>query len=317
MAPATDVDVADQPVSWRSRLSDWWSGRESSQQLPRDTQRLRQGDIPRSSHISEADRARIMEIEAPQQVFGPGRNGPGSNFFYEKLMAPLNPGPERSLLIVGAGLGASARVLHHRYGARVVGLEASATVAGKAGEINEEEGITERIDIRAFNPEGAKLPGRNFDCALVEPLMFAVQHKVELLRELDFTLKKGGQMILLDFVVGALTDDNKADWRTWLESEKPAPKVRTSGEQKDLFAKARLKVRQSSDITPLYAQMLTKAWARCLDRLERLPRGQLQTDPALRGVAELAEYWSRRAVLMETGALKLMRYHIGKAKFGG
>ena len=315
MATAAPINVADD-TSWRSRLTSWFTGRGKATSSTKQAVRRIQHQVPQGA-ISEADRERILLIEAPQYVFGEGRNSPGSAAFYEQLMAPLKPGPDRSMLVLGAGLGFSARALHRSFGGRVSGLDPVAGVVEKAVELTEAEGLSEQVKLRTFNPELAKLPERAFDCVLVEPLMFALQNKVELLREIDLTLKNNGQMILLDFVVGKLHENHKNEWRGWLDSEKPAPKVRTTGEQKDLFEKAKLKVRQSTDITQPYAQMVTRTWARCLDRLEGKPRAELQTDPTLRGVAELAEYWGRRAMLMEVGALKLRRYHVTKAKFGG
>lgn len=317
MSAAQTIDGASEAPSggWRARFSAWWQGAGGSQESKRLTKRLLRPQMP-AAVISEADRERILQIEAPQLVWGAGNSGPGNPAFYEKLLGSIELEPSHQLLVLGAGLGGAARALGQRFDVAVTGLEASAAVTAKAGELTEAAEMSDKVTIRAFNPEGAKIKARSADVVLVEPLLFSLQNKLELLRELDLALKGPSQIVLLDFVLGGLTDDNKEDWNHWTEHERPQPKVRTMGEQKSLFKKAKLKLRQANDITPLYNRMIVKAWADCLDEVESRSKQEQQTDPVLRGVAELAEFWARRAALMEMGALKVVRFQLGRAKFG-
>lgn len=306
---------ADAPSGWRARLTDWWHGRTGGRDSQRLTRRLGRPAMPQAA-LSQADRERILGIEAPQYVWGPLRVGPGTPAFYEKLMTTVNPSADETLLVVGAGLGGPSRMLHDRFGARIDGLETSPAVVAQAKAVLESADLADAIRLKPFNPEGTKLPDRAYDCALMEPMLYGIQNKLELLREIDLALKPTGQLVLLDYVVGGLNEHWADAWREWTDSERPSPKVRTSGEMKELFRKAKLKVRASNDITPIYAQMITRTWAGCLDRLEHRSKAEQQTDPVLRGVAELAEIWARRVALMEVGALKVVRYQLAKSKFG-
>lgn len=316
--PAAQTAGADAGESggWRARFASWWDGAGRSQESQRLTKRLLRPQLPAAA-ISEADRERIMRIEAPQLVWGAGHSGPGNPAFYEKLLSSAAVEPGHDMVLVGAGLGGAARDLRRRFDISVTGLEASEAVVEKAGELNAEADMADKVSVRAFNPEALKLKARSTDVVLVEPLLFSVQNKLELLRELDLSLRGAAQIVMLDFVLGGITDANKEDWNHWTEHERPQPKVRTMGEQKTLIRDARLKLRQANDITAIYNRMIVKAWARCLDQVEAKSKSDQANDPVLRGVAELAEFWARRAALMEMGALKVVRFQLGRAKFGG
>jgi SAM-dependent methyltransferase len=299
---------------WRSRITDWWHGRGAATTVARSAPIRRPETRQRVGN--RLDRERLLAVDAPQYVWGEGRVGPGSRTFYEKLLVPLNPPENGRMLILGAGLGGPAREISKKFGVQVLGLEASPAVVAKGTELLEAEGAAQAVSLRGFSPEMAKLTGGAQDVVLAEPLLFAVQNKLELLRELDLTLKPGGKIVLLDYVVGAVKDDMRQLWEEWQEVERPRPRPRTLGELKGLFKKAKLKVRATHDVTARYNAMVTRAWARCLDRIEALPRAEQQADPVIQSVAELAETWGRRSQLMEHGVLRVVQITGSKAKFG-
>ena len=101
-------------------------------------------------------------------------------------------GPSDRILDLGCGTGIVARILRERLGgaARIIGLDASAAMIGKARSVAPE------LDFRDGNAMALPFPDHSFDLVLSQQMLQFVPDRAAALREARRVLVPGGRLLL-------------------------------------------------------------------------------------------------------------------------
>ncbi len=112
------------------------------------------------------------------------------------LLVPL-PSSMR-VLDVGAGYGGSARYLTRRFGVHVTCLNLSEVQNHRNRELNERDGLAERIDVVDGDFEALPFAENSFEVIWSQDAILHSGNRPKVLAEIDRVLKPGGQVIFTD-----------------------------------------------------------------------------------------------------------------------
>jgi demethylmenaquinone methyltransferase/2-methoxy-6-polyprenyl-1,4-benzoquinol methylase len=111
-------------------------------------------------------------------------------------------GPEDRVLDVACGTGMVSRALVDRWGCRVVGLDQSASMLGRArAKLAADPRLAERVTLVEGEAEGLPFGDREFDHLTFTYLLRYVDDPGTTLRELARVVKPGGRVSSLEFCV--------------------------------------------------------------------------------------------------------------------
>ncbi len=143
--------------------------------------------------LFEALPARYDELGAALSFFQDPR-------WREAMVDVVGADSKQLVLDVATGTGLVARALVHRYGCRVVGLDQSAPMLGRArAKLASEPGLGERIELVEAEAETLPFADRKFDHLTFTYLLRYVDDPALTLRELARVVKPGGRIASLEF----------------------------------------------------------------------------------------------------------------------
>ncbi len=99
---------------------------------------------------------------------------------------------------VGGGYGGAARWLAKRYGCHVTCLNLSLAQNRRDREMNEEQGLADKIDVVDASFENIPSPDADFDLAWSQDAILHSGERAKVLKEVDRVLKPGGEFIFTD-----------------------------------------------------------------------------------------------------------------------
>lgn len=117
----------------------------------------------------------------------------------EHMAVRLGPlGGNRQVLDLGAGYGGAARYLASTYGVKVTALNLSEVENERHRKLNEEAGLTERIEV--LDGDFADIPCEDglFDIAWSQDALLHSDRRGAVFGEVDRVLKPGGQFVFTD-----------------------------------------------------------------------------------------------------------------------
>ena len=190
-------DMVKVPLKWRMKA--WWEGYD------RDDIRKR---LARGEEIDEADLERSAEktksssgnpigwdenrLESTQIIWGEGYCGPGGPEYVKSMSKLLCMNSNMSVAVIGADLGGPSRVLATKFGAWITGYEESKELAEKGMLHSVKAGLEGKAPIQVYDPKNADIFERTFDRAYSKEVLYTVEDKKSLLKNVFKNLKDGG-----------------------------------------------------------------------------------------------------------------------------
>jgi sarcosine/dimethylglycine N-methyltransferase len=187
----------------------------------------------------------------------------------ERMVDPVAPGPEDTVLDVGCGYGAFARYLAKRFGCKVVASNISDRELEWGEELTSEQGLDDKVSFKWADFHELPFANASFDvCVSQEAFLHAVD-KALVMREVGRILKPGGRLIFTDLLVRDGTAD--AD-RERIYERVNSPVMWDTHDYKAAIADAGLRLQThknwSSNVAPTYAWVRNQLKARH-DEFER------------------------------------------------
>ncbi len=140
---------------------------------------------------------------------------------------------------------------------------------------------------------------------------YTVMGKENLLKAIERALKDKGQIIFTDFVVKQAKQEPEAVTR-WRAAEPMRTAPWFVENYTDLATQLGLEMRICEDMTKKYRGLVMEGWSRFMDILKTQ-----QLEPRLMlAVVQEAELWHSRIKALDSGEVRLYRFHMLKKKPG-
>jgi SAM-dependent methyltransferase len=302
----------------RQRFMAWWDGyylpeepkpekpdqpaaTDSNAQLEADAKAVAAGGLP--------DKWSVARVKVSELIWSDGFSFPGGSEHVLKLVKPMGLNKEKSLLDLNSGLGGAARVIAKAFGTYVTGMDASPTLAKAGMAASEKAGLAKKAIIESFDPLTVILPQRKYDAIFARLVFLPLEHKKRLLAQVEQALKPGGQLMFLEFALGA-ADASGAALKAWRDGEDHPPHPITIDAYAAELQALKMDVRVAEDMTPEFRSLVLEGWARLAGGLKP---NSLAPDEA-QGLTHEVELWSRRIAAFDSGDLRMARLYAIKKK---
>lgn len=296
----------------RQRFVAWWEGYylpdepTAAPEPSADTA----GDATASPPQGELeDRWSAARIKVSELIWSDGFSFPGGAEHVLKLVKPMGLTKEKSMLDIGSGLGGAARVISKTFGTWVTGMEASETLAAAGMAASERAGLGKKAPIESFDPSTVILPARKFDAVFARLIFLPLSDKKRLLAQMCETLKPGGQLMFLEFVLSAPGATSPA-LAAWQAGEDHPPHLWTTDEFAKQMRALKMDVRVAEDMTSEFRGLVLEGWARLAKALKP---STLAPDEA-KSLTHEVELWGRRIAALDAGTLRMARFYAIKNK---
>lgn len=309
------------------RFHAWWEGYDVAdleaklgrrpqneaglQQTEKKTERLPKSPENTLSIVKRVPWTEIR-IRLTQLVWGEGYCGPGGPNNIIRMAKYLNLTSEKSIVILGAGLGGQARTLAKEYGVWVDGYESSEALAQEGMKMSVSMGVAKKAQIMHKDLNNIYNISRRYDCFFSKEALFTVKAKPPLLKAIYGSLKPDGLFLFTDFI---LRDDSclqNPDVQDWIKQEPHKPYPSTSENLVKELEHCGFNVRVDEDITKDYLGLVAKAWSNAEQLVKDLVEKGEDARESLETVAKEAKFWERRKKIMNSGDLRVMRYLVHK-----
>jgi cyclopropane fatty-acyl-phospholipid synthase-like methyltransferase len=240
-------------------------------------------------------------IEVAEKMWGEGLTTPGGRDYMESLVKPLGLTKAMSVLDLSAGLGGLTRTIHRVYGAWVTGLEANPMLAQYGMEYSKKGGLRKQAPISHYDPNAFKID-RRYDAIFAKETLFTVADKGALFRKINESMKPGGQVMLIDYVL--TSQDVLPNLKAWSDVEPQEPFPWSIDEAKETFRRLGFDVRVAEDGTAYQISSIASA----LSILQKHLESHELDEETRTAVTSEVGLWAKRAEALMKG-LKLYRFH--------
>ena len=304
--PRREVESGRLP--WKIRLKAWWDGYDV--QLPG----------PQAKGVKKSHQVRAPDAQKPwtdariglvQEVWGDGFDRPGGPELSVELVKPLGLDSSMTVLDIGAGLGGGTRAICKAFDVWITGVERDPTLAQVGHELSNIAGMGRKAPIYNDDPNDLELKERGYDCIFSRETLFQVADKGTLLQTIDHGLKPGGHLVFTDLVIADVRKDSEG-FKAWKENEEVEPHVWNLTDYREALKDLKLDIRISENITPRLVTAIKKGWASYMQAAKE--SGDMTEKGEL--IMREAELWMRRLKVLETGELRIYRFHALKKSEG-
>ena len=184
--------------SLRERFQAWWDGEEILEPLAEPAPEPE----PKHEVHYEAPKQHweTSRVSLVQNVWGEGFASPGGRDHVLNMVTIFGLDPAMTVLDLGAGLGAAARIMCEKFGVWVTGLEADAALAEAGMALSVKVGLGEKAQIKVFDPDKFEHKQKSVDCVFSKEFLFTVGDKTKFLTAIEDLLKPKGQLLFTDFI---------------------------------------------------------------------------------------------------------------------
>ena len=216
-----------------------------------------------------------------------------------RLVRPFNLRPGARLLHVGAGLGGVSVAIAKSTGCRVAGFECDPAVIDASEPWIRQ---SKRVTMTLLNAGGPEPPGPRWDHAYVRFVAHDLTERDQFLARCKVAMMPVGHITVVDYASGPNASPELA---AWMARQRNHSEPWTVERWRGSFARSGFDLRIEEDMSTQHRLRILAAWHRLLaeGRLAGLGRRQLAP------LVSAAERWLREAVLIETGALRVMRFY--------
>lgn len=260
---------------------------------------------PKVDEVWPATRLNVVE-----KMWGEGFITPGGAGQVKKLLPLLALDKKKSVLVLGPGLGGINFTMVEETGVWITGLERDTELAKLGHESMIRAQLKRQAPVHYNDLENLQLKPKSFDAALSFEGTLTVVDKKALFSAVADGLRVGGELY---FSTLALPDTNPPNDKVkeWMAGEparaKPHPWPIEA--MQAMLASLNMEVRPVEDLTADYHRWVTTGFMNYLTGLSK--------SDLLASAQELmheCEYWTARINAIDSGGLKVVRYHAIKLK---
>jgi cyclopropane fatty-acyl-phospholipid synthase-like methyltransferase len=244
-------------------------------------------------------------LNVVEKVWGEGYVTPGGAEQVKKLLPLMELDKKKSVLVLGAGLGGVNQTIVEATGAWVTGLECDPELAKLGHESMVRANLKRQAPVRFNDLEHLEMKAKSIDAALSFEGTDTVTDKQSLFSGVVDALRVHGELY---FSTLALPDTNAPNdiVKLWLASEPssatphPWPVEATQA----LLTSLNMEVRPVEDQTADYRRWVMGGFMNFLSNLKKAELLEIAQD-----LMSEAEYWTARIKAIDSGGLKMVRFH--------
>jgi cyclopropane fatty-acyl-phospholipid synthase-like methyltransferase len=238
-------------------------------------------------------------------LWGEGYQFPGGEIETLRLAKPMGLSKASSLLLIGAGTGGPACSLAVQFGVWVSGFEADPNLVAAAVDRIARRNLTKRAQIEAWNPAEPHFRAHFYHhCLALEPLHGSQPERT--LAAIAQALKPGGHLMMVELVADSPLDSTSPVVAAWGHLERRDPgALPTEVAITRTLGRLGFDVRVAEDVSDRQTRHALSGWRTTVQVMEDVRPTRRQ---AMRCVQE-AELWMLRLRLLQTGRLRLVRWH--------
>lgn len=245
-------------------------------------------------------RVRLMD-----RMWGLGHVLPGGDEHIVDQFRVFSPNNSMSMLQVGAGQGGDGRALALTFGVWVTCIEQSEVLVESGMKESYKHGLEKKAPVVSFVPERMKVRPNGFDVVFSRLGLHTLPDKELTIEQMALGLKPSGQMLLIELMPGEKADP--AVLEAWAAQEPQRPHLIPGHKMAELIRSHDLDLRVVQDVSTDYRKMVMGGFAKFLGSLSKK---ELEEDRELgRALLKEAEMWMRRLALIDTGVLRVVRFH--------
>jgi hypothetical protein len=244
------------------------------------------------------------------RLWGPGFNIPGGEAEILRLARPTGASSDNRLLLVGMGGGGSATAIVRNTHTWVSGLEAEPQLLAAAKARAASDSLGKRLAMESWDQRRpAFLKGAHRNCLALEPMRHAVCSVV--LPALASSIEVGGNLIVTDLISSEPLNTAEPMIARWVHLDGRDPSViPTAGAITAIMDACGMDLRIAEDISQRHTDQTLLGWRALVAAL-----AQHKPDPKEAAyVVSEAELWLLRHRLIESGRLRMMRWHAIKKR---
>lgn len=293
----------------RKRFVAWWEGYDlpdepAAEEKAAETPSAASAPGSAEAKPSIADRWSPGRVKVSEMIWSDGFSFPGGDDHILKLVQPMGLNKEKTFLDLGAGLGGAARAIAKTFGAWVVGLEASKTLAEAGMAASEKAGLGKKAPIEIFDPTTVILPARKYDAIFSRLVLLLVQDKKRLIGQIHQALKSEGQLMFLEFTLSKKGANSPA-LSAWIAGEDHPPLPVTIADYSAELKALKMDIRVAEDMTAGFRGLVLQGWAKLARELKANTLG----DEDAKALIHEVELWSRRVAAFDAGDLQVARFY--------
>lgn len=301
-------DAEQGRIPWHVKLKVWWDGLEV--ELPKNKPKGKKAG--HSVRAPDANKPwNDHRIDLVQQVWGDGFDRPGGAELVVELVKPLGLDASMTVLDIGAGLGGGTRAICSAFDVWITGLEQDKDLAQVGQELSNIAGMGKKAPIYQEDFENLELKERGYDCIFSHETFYQVHAKSDLLHMIEHGLKPGGHLVFTDYLLADVSADSE-NISAWRERETLMPHLWNVNDYREALKELKLDIRISENITPRIITAIKHGWASYMEKAKQ--SGALAEHGDL--IMREAELWMRRLKVLETGEVKMYRFHALKKNEG-
>lgn len=257
---------------------------------------------------TKADPSKVWpakRLNVVEKVWGEGYVTPGGAEEVKKLLPLLALDSKKSVLVLGPGLGGINQTMVEETGAWVTGLERDRELAELGHKSMIRANLKRQAPVRYNDLEHIELKPKSFDAAMSFEGTLAVMDKKALFEAVVDSLRVHGELWFTDV---ALPDTNPPNEKVkqWMafEPKDNVPHPWPLEAMVSMLVSLNMEVRPVQDITAEYKTWVLGGFARFLGTLSKADLIEMAQE-----VMTEVEYWTARISAIDSGGLKVVRYH--------
>jgi cyclopropane fatty-acyl-phospholipid synthase-like methyltransferase len=238
-------------------------------------------------------------------LWGEGFQFPGGEIETLRLAKPLGLSKASSLLLIGAGGGGPACALATQLGVWVSGFEADPDLVAAAVDHVARRNLTKHAQIEIWDPFEPKFREHFYHHGLaLQPLQGSQPERT--LSAISMALKPAGHLMMIELVADSPLDPASPIVAAWAHLEKRDPRaLPTEVAITRVLGRLGFDVRVAEDVSDRHTRQALMGWRTTVKTMEDIRPTRRQ---AMRCVQE-AELWMLRLRLIQSGRLRLVRWH--------
>ncbi len=244
-----------------------------------------------------------------QELWGEGYLGPGDLDFVLTLLAQMGVSRDKSLAVIGIGLGGPARDLCRESGVWVSGYEQRGDLIETASEQCLMAGLARKVTVQLFDPGRAELPVGKYHIIMCRDELHAMPDKATILKIMYEALRPGGSVLVTDYVASGDADAETLGQSAFSEFWGGA-RIDTADTYSRLIREAGFELRVKKDMTEEYVDLIsasTPGWGRLMAMFQAGDSRIADRQEFADALAREAEMWAVRQRALQEGDLAVYR----------
>ncbi len=299
----------------RRQFLAWWEGLEledldePAPVLLGPEQAVTSDPVPIIPHYVPRMPQLAAHLTIAQELWGEGYLGPGDGDFVVSLVSQLGISRDKSLAVIGLGLGGPARDLCRESGIWISGYEARPDLIEPASEQCLMAGLARKVGIQHFDPTTTQLPEGKYHIIMSREEFHTIGGQDQLMTQIFEALRPGGSALITDYVVTEQGDPdelaNKAFSEFWggavlSSADDLARSMRAAG----------FDLRVRKDMSDDYIDLIsasTPGWGRLLAMMQAGDERITDRGEFVQALARETELWAERLRALKAGELAVYR----------